>query len=95
MTTPKKEKALREQGNLVTTDDKSKVITKLQRITNLLKSRPQGMNRFEAENFGEHCLNSTVAVIRAMYADKLIQQWEVVPTCYNPAGVRVLRYWLI
>jgi hypothetical protein len=60
-----------------------------------LKLNLHGLNRFEAERIGEHCLNSTVAVLREMYGDKLIQQWETVPTRYCETGVRVYRYWLI
>ncbi len=56
---------------------------------------PHGLNRFEAERIGDHCLNSTVANIREMMGDQLIQQWETVPTRYCETGVRVLRYWLI
>lgn len=56
---------------------------------------PGGLNRFEAERIGDHCLNSTIAEIRAIFGDKLYQCWEVVPTRYCPDGVRVLRYWLV
>lgn len=56
--------------------------------------QPHGLNRFEAERIGEHCLNSTAAIIRTMYGDRLIQQWERVPSRFNPDGVRVYRYWL-
>ena len=94
-TTPTNDNALREQGEVVTAkQSKTKRITKLDRIVNLLKTRPEGLNRFEAESFGEHCLNSTAAVIRSMYGDKLIQRWETVPTRYCADGVRVKRYWL-
>ena len=94
-TTPKNNKALREQGQVATANKfQRKVITKLDRVVNLLKTRPEGLNRFEAESFGEHCLNSTAAVIRAMYGAKLIQRWETVPTRYCSSGVRVLRFWL-
>lgn len=72
-----------------------KIITKLDRVINLLTTRPEGLNRFEAESFGDHCLNSTVAVIRSMYGDKLIQRWEIVPTRHCSTGVRCLRYWLV
>ena len=54
---------------------------------------PHGLNRFEAERLGDHCLNSTVAELRADGC-AIRSQWEVVPTRFNPRGVRVLRYWL-
>lgn len=71
-----------------------KVITKLNSVIEALK-QPRGLNRFEAEQIGDHCLNSTVAIVRDMYGDRLIQQWERVPSRFNPDGVRVYRYWLL
>lgn len=56
---------------------------------------PRGLNRFEAERIGEHCLNSTVSVIRKRYGSKLVSEWETVPTRYCERGVRVLRYWIV
>lgn len=54
---------------------------------------PRGLNRFEAERLGDHCLNTTVAALRAEGC--VIQSaWERVRTRHNPKGVRVLRYWL-
>ena len=85
-----------EQGGEGVTAKKSKPkrITKLDRVINLLVGRPEGLNRFEAEGWGEHTLNSTVSVIRSMYGDRLIQRWETVPSRFTNKGVRVLRYWL-
>lgn len=68
-------------------------IKKIDRVIAALQ-HPNGLNRFEAERIGEHAINSTVAVIRARYGSRLIQQWETLPTRYCPHGVRVLRYWL-
>ena len=88
------EKARRQPGvfsKAINTNPKP--ITKLQRIVGILR-RPEGLNRFEAESYGDHCLNSTVADIRAVYGNKLIQQWETVPSRFSSDGVRVLRYWL-
>lgn len=76
------------------TPSASRPVTKLDRIINVLMTRPEGLNRFEAEQYGEHCLNSTIAEIRSMYGNKLVQRWEVVPTRYSPNGVRCCRYWL-
>lgn len=67
--------------------------TKIARITEALK-HPAGLNRFDAESIGDHALNSTVAVIRREYGDKLIQRWETVPSRFSAKGVRCLRYWL-
>lgn len=52
---------------------------------------PDGLNRFEAERIGDHCLNSTIAKLRER-GEAIHSEWEVVPTRYNPGGVRVLRY---
>lgn len=64
---------------------------KIDRVEAALKL-PAGLNRFEAERIGDHCLNSTVAKLREIHGDKLTQEWETVPTRYCETGVRVLRY---
>lgn len=88
------EKARRQPGVFSKANiTEPKAITKLQRIVEILH-RPEGLNRFEAESYGDHCLNSTVADIRAIYGNKLIQRWEIVPSRFSSDGVRVLRYWL-
>lgn len=66
--------------------------TKIDRVEAALR-RPGGMNRFEAERIGDHCLNSTVARLRETGA-LINSAWETVPTRYCPRGVRVLRYWI-
>lgn len=73
---------------------KPKRTTKIDRVIAALH-HPHGLNRFEAERIGEHCLNSTTAIVRSMYGNKLISRWETVPTRYCETGVRVLRYWLV
>ena len=96
MTTPRNDNATGQGGEGVTAKkSKPKRITKLNRVINLLSVRPEGLNLFEAEAYGEHCLNSTIAVIRSIYGNKLVQRWEVVPTRFNPDGVRCCRYWLV
>lgn len=64
--------------------------TKIDRVLAALKM-PGGLNRFQAERIGDHCLNSTVAALREDGFD-IHDEWEVVPTRYNPRGVRVKRY---
>ncbi|HQU80879.1 MAG TPA: hypothetical protein PLU47_15610 [Azonexus sp.] len=81
-------------GDTAKTTHKRKIITKIDRVIEALK-QPEGMNRFDAERMGDHCLNSSVAVIRTMYGERLIQRWERVPSRFNPDGVRVYRYWLL
>lgn len=81
-----------EAGNATSLNPKR--IKKIDRVIAAM-SLPHGLNRFEAERIGEHCLNSTAAVIREMYGDRLVQQWETVPTRYCETGVKVYRYWLV
>ena len=95
-TTPRNDKTDGQVGFECTAQkSQQKRITKLDRVINILKTRPEGLNRFEAESYGDHALNSTVAVIRAMYGNRLIQRWEKVPSRFSDAGVRCLRYWLV
>jgi hypothetical protein len=63
--------------------------TKIQRILDLLVSG-RTLNRFEAESHGDHCLNSTIAVLRR-YGYKIVGTWEYVWTRFD-RQVRVLRY---
>jgi len=95
MTESIKGNALLEQGVESTnlTAYKQKSITKRDRVIEALKT-PSGLNRFEAEKIGEHCLNSTMSIIRRIYGDKLIQERETVPSRYKSDGVSVVRYWL-
>ena len=94
-TTPGNDDALREQGEGGRAKQpETKCIRKIDRIVEALK-QPCGLNRFDAERIGDHALNSTVAIVRKRHGDKLRQEWETVPTRFNPAGVRVYRYWLV
>lgn len=63
--------------------------TKIGRILAALKS-PEGLNRFEAEWIGDHCLNSTVARLRAE-GHSISSEWERVPNRFG-GFTRVLRY---
>ena len=64
---------------------------KIDRVLAALR-HPAGLNRFQAERIGDHCLNSTVAAIRR-HGVSVWGEWETVPTKYSPKGVRVMRYW--
>jgi len=64
--------------------------TKQSMVLDTLRTR--SLNRFEAERLGDHCLHSTVALLRAKgYAIGAI--WETVPTRFKP--VQVKRYFLV
>ena len=64
---------------------------KLTRILRALLHRT--LNRFEAEAFGDHCLNSTIAKIREM-GIVLADRWETVPALGGRATAHVKRYWV-
>jgi hypothetical protein len=67
-----------------------KANTKMARIRQALKGS-RGINRFEAERLGDHCLNSTIARLRANGV-VILDMWEEVPTRFG-RDVRVKRYW--
>lgn len=95
MTSPKQKPLNPWQGEAAQkTNHDQQSIKKIHRVEAALKL-PGGLNRFEAERIGDHVLNSTVADIRKTYGDRLIQEWETVPTRYCSKGVRVLRYWIV
>ena len=77
--------------------DPSKVqqpqLNKESTILAILMSGPRGLNRFEAERVGDHCLHSTIATLRSkgyLFHDK----WESVPTRFGKM-VRVKRYFYL
>lgn len=65
------------------------VETKVGRILSILRSG-RSLNRFEAEAYGDHCLNSTVAILRAD-GNLIHDHWERVPTRFGKKA-RVKRY---
>ena len=65
--------------------------TKEARILALLSER--SLNRFEAELYGDHCLNSTISKLRAK-GHIISSEWEEVPNRFGGL-TRVKRYHLI
>lgn len=59
----------------------------------LSELRMRSLNRFEAERLGDHCLNSTVALLRAD-GHVLYAAYEHVPTRFGKT-TRVKRYSLL
>ncbi len=51
----------------------------------------QSLNRFEAERLGDHCLNSTVAVLSNTYGLTFIRRTETVPNRFG-GTTPVTRY---
>lgn len=55
--------------------------------------RTRSLNRFQAEQYGDHCLHSTVSTLRSI-GHIIADRWETVPTRWGKT-CRVKRYWLI
>ncbi|WP_457788337.1 hypothetical protein [Pseudomonas sp. PL-6] len=64
--------------------------TKLTRVLEYFASGGS-LNRFEAERLGDHCLNSTIAVLSGQYALNFIRQREKVPNRFG-TDTPVIRY---
>jgi len=83
---------------LVLSEERAKAVSKPARtskIDKILKLLCAGvsLNRFEAERYGDHCLNSTVATLRNRYRVDIASKWEQVPNRFG-CTTRVKRYWL-
>ena len=65
--------------------------TKKSMILDALRQR--SLNRFEAEKLGDHCLNSTISILRAE-GHEIHATPELVPTRFD-REVRVHRYSLL
>ena len=93
---PKNENALRQQGvsksGMETHLSEANDRRKIWRVLEALK-QPEGLNRFDAERIGEHCLNTTVARLRCC-GFRVESEWEEVPSRFSDKGVRVRRYWV-
>ena len=50
------------------------------------------LNRFEAEELGDHCLHSTVSTLCNKLGLEIPRKWEVVSNRFN-STTRVKRYW--
>lgn len=87
--------ALRQQGDdhFYEASQSFDANTKIARVVQALK-QPSGLNRFEAERIGDHCLNTTIARLRQR-GHTIISSWEEVPSRFTTKGVRVRRYWAI
>lgn len=71
-------------------DQGERADTKIARILDHL-ANGGSLNRFDAERLGDHCLNSTIAVLSGTYALNFIRQREKVPNRFGSA-TPVLRY---
>lgn len=51
------------------------------------------LNRFEAERIGDHCLNTTVSILRGK-GIIILDTWEKVPSRGARGETNVKRYWV-
>jgi hypothetical protein len=63
--------------------------TKNKRIATTLTSR--SLNRFEAEGYSDHCLNTTIAILRNKFGIVIDGKRETVPG-YHDIPTSVVRY---
>jgi hypothetical protein len=54
----------------------------------------QSLNRFDAERYHDHCLNSTVSSLQNHHGVLIKRQRETVPCLDGKATTSVNRYWL-
>ena len=50
------------------------------------------LNRFEAEELGDHCLHSTVSTLVNKLGFEISRKWEAAPNRFD-GTTRVKRYW--
>jgi hypothetical protein len=67
--------------------------TKLATILILLVSG-RSLNKFEAENHHDHCLNTTVSTLQNGHGIVIDRERETVPCLNGVASTNVSRYWL-
>jgi hypothetical protein len=65
--------------------------TKFETIVRTLLARSDGLNRFQAESYGDHVLPSTVSSLRRTYGFIILAQDEAVPG-RNDSVVHCSRY---
>lgn len=79
--------------NLDLPNSKTAKATKLATILSILASG-KSLNRFEAETFHDHCLNTTVSILQNGYGILIDRARETVPCLGGKDRVSVNRYWL-
>ena len=68
--------------------------TKLETVLRQFLLPGRNFNRFEAEDFHDHCLHSTVSTLQNGYGLKIEREFETVPCLRGRSSVRCKRYWL-
>lgn len=66
------------------------------KLENMLRIFMRGfsLNRFEAEEHHDHCLNSTVSTLQNGYGILIARKSETVPCLRGRSTTRCSRYWL-
>ncbi len=74
---------------------KNDFIKQIKKTTLILKLLYEGksLNRFEAEHYNDHCLNSTISTIER-YGISINRNWESVPCINGKSTIKVKRYWI-
>lgn len=57
--------------------------------------RGRTLNRFEAEDYHDHCLHTTVSTLKNTHGLAFNAEWETVPCLGGRSWVRVKRYSLL
>ena len=65
--------------------------TKNSNIINVFQSG-KSLNRFEAESFGDHCLNTTISTLSSQLDLEIPRKMEKVPNRFS-GTTNVMRYW--
>jgi len=71
-------------------DNTTKPLNKTARILKVMVDGGS-LNRFEAEQIGDHCLNSTISTLSNSYELTFIRSWERVPNRWG-SKTSVIRY---
>lgn len=79
-----------EQSRPRKANNTTKPSTKIARVLSHLMAG-NSLNRFEAENIGDHCLNSTIAALANRYSLAFLRQREQIPNRFGTL-TGVIRY---
>jgi hypothetical protein len=85
-------------GSITATNNQqgSSKLFKATKLATILRQLTQGksLNRFEAEQHHDHCLNTTISVLQNRHGIKIDRERETVACLNGTATVSVNRYWL-
>lgn len=78
------------------TEGSGKDTPKSTKMANILRQLVNGksLNRFEAEHYHDHCLNTTISTLQNGRGIIIDRERETVPCLNGAATANVNRYWL-